>query len=87
MTRFTAFLDACVLVPIAPCDTLLRMADCGAFRPLWSEQVDLGGSEFHGGHCITLSLSRRSRATLDGMPGDQRPTWVPRRGGGHLAAR
>lgn len=40
MTRFAAFLDACVLVPIAPCDTLLRMADCGAFRPLWSEKVE-----------------------------------------------
>ncbi len=40
MTGFTAFLDACVLVPIAPCDTLLRMADCGAFRPLWSERVE-----------------------------------------------
>ncbi len=40
MARFTAFLDACVLVPIAPCDTLLRMADCGAFRPLWSERVE-----------------------------------------------
>lgn len=40
MTRFTAFIDACVLVPIAPCDTLLRMADCGAFRPLWSERVE-----------------------------------------------
>ncbi|MCJ1706516.1 PIN domain-containing protein [Microbacterium sp. VKM Ac-2923] len=40
MSSFTAFLDACVLVPIAPCDTLLRMADCGAFRPLWSERVE-----------------------------------------------
>ncbi|WP_314457310.1 PIN domain-containing protein [uncultured Microbacterium sp.] len=40
MSSFTAFLDACVLVPIAPCDTLLRMADCGAFRPLWSNKVE-----------------------------------------------
>lgn len=39
MARFTVFLDACVLVPIAPCDTLLRMADAGAFRPLWSKRV------------------------------------------------
>lgn len=39
MALFTAFLDACVLVPIAPCDTLLRMADSGAFRPLWSTRV------------------------------------------------
>lgn len=39
MARFTAFLDACVLVPIAPCDTLLRLADSGLFRPLWSDRV------------------------------------------------
>ena len=40
MARFAAFLDACVLVPIATCDTLLRLADSGAFRPLWSQQVE-----------------------------------------------
>lgn len=39
MARFTAFLDACVIVPLAPCDTLLRMADAGAFRPIWSQTV------------------------------------------------
>lgn len=39
MAPFTAFLDACVLVPIAPCDTMLRMAEEGAFRPLWSQKV------------------------------------------------
>ncbi|MEN2741297.1 PIN domain-containing protein [Microbacterium sp. X-17] len=39
MALFTAFLDACVLVPLTPCDTMLRLADEGAFRPLWSERV------------------------------------------------
>ena len=39
MALFSAFLDACVIVPLAPCDTLLRMADAGAFRPLWSRKV------------------------------------------------
>ena len=39
MARFAAFLDACVMVPIAPCDTLLRIADSGAFCPLWSQRV------------------------------------------------
>jgi hypothetical protein len=39
VARFTAFLDACVIVPLAPCDTMLRMADAGAFRPVWSQNV------------------------------------------------
>ena len=39
MARYAAFLDACVIVPIAPCDTLLRMAEAGTFRPLWSQRV------------------------------------------------
>lgn len=36
---FTAFLDACVLLPVSLCDTLLRAADAGLFRPAWSEAV------------------------------------------------
>lgn len=39
MARFTAFLDACVLVPIALADTLLRLAEAGLYRPLWSDRV------------------------------------------------
>ena len=39
MTRFSAFLDACALVPIAQADTLLRLAQVGIYRPLWSEKV------------------------------------------------
>lgn len=39
MARFAAFIDACVFVPITPSDTLLRLADSGAFRPLWSQRV------------------------------------------------
>lgn len=39
MARFSAFLDACVLVPIMLTDTLLRLADAELFRPLWSESV------------------------------------------------
>ena len=34
-----AFLGACVLVPIVVSDTILRIADSGAFRPLWSRRV------------------------------------------------
>jgi hypothetical protein len=32
-------LDACVLVPIALADTLLRIAEKGLYRPLWSERI------------------------------------------------
>ncbi len=32
-------LDACVLVPHPLFDTLLRLADAGLFRPLWSDQI------------------------------------------------
>lgn len=39
MARYSAFLDACVLVPIALADTLLRLAEVGLYRPLWSERV------------------------------------------------
>lgn len=36
---FRAFLDTCVLYPAYLCDTLLRLAEAGAYRPLWSADV------------------------------------------------
>ena len=39
MPRYTAVLDACVLVPIALADTLLRVAEKGLYRPLWSDRI------------------------------------------------
>ncbi len=39
MTRFSALLDACVLVPITLTDTLLRLAEAGLYRPLWSDAI------------------------------------------------
>src|SRR5262245_16563832 len=36
---FPAFLDACVLYPAYLCDTLLRLAEASAYRPLWSADV------------------------------------------------
>jgi predicted nucleic acid-binding protein len=36
---YAAVLDASVLVPNALCDTLLRMAEAGFFRPLWSARI------------------------------------------------
>jgi hypothetical protein len=39
LARFAALLDACALVPIALADTLLRVAECGLYRPLWSAPI------------------------------------------------
>jgi hypothetical protein len=38
--EYTALLDACVLVPMCLCDTLLRFAkDPAMYRPLWSAKI------------------------------------------------
>jgi len=38
--EYSAVLDACVLLPMALCDCLLRLAEAPAlYRPLWSEQI------------------------------------------------
>lgn len=39
MARYTVLLDACVLVPIALADTLLRIAERELYRPLWSDRI------------------------------------------------
>ena len=39
MPRYTAVLDGCVLVPVALADTLLRVAEKGLYRPLWSDRI------------------------------------------------
>lgn len=39
MPQYAAVLDACVLVPIALADTLLRVAEKGLYRPLWSDRI------------------------------------------------
>jgi PIN domain len=37
--RYAAVLDACVMVPVALADTLLRVAEKGMYRPLWSDRI------------------------------------------------
>jgi hypothetical protein len=39
MVAFPAFLDTCVLYPAYLCDTMLRLAEASAYRPLWSADV------------------------------------------------
>ena len=39
MPRYAVVLDACVLVPIVLADTMLRIAEKGLYRPLWSDRI------------------------------------------------
>ena len=39
MPRYAAVLDVCVMVPIALADTLLRVAERGLYRALWSDRI------------------------------------------------
>lgn len=39
VSSFDVTLDTCVLLPITLCDTLLRFADAGFFRPHWSTET------------------------------------------------
>lgn len=36
---FPALFDTCVLYPAYLCDTLLRLAEAEAYRPLWSADI------------------------------------------------
>lgn len=39
MSGFPVVLDACVLLPMATCDLLLRIADAKEYRALWSQGI------------------------------------------------
>jgi predicted nucleic acid-binding protein len=39
LARYAVVLDACVLVPVALVDTLLRIAERDLYRPLWSDRI------------------------------------------------
>ena len=38
--RYTALLDACVLFPIAVCDSLMSVAATGLFAPKWMLRIE-----------------------------------------------
>jgi predicted nucleic acid-binding protein len=59
--EYAAVLDACVLVPMPLCDTLLRLAEEPAFyRPLWSQQIlqEVGDALENG---LKLTRAQRER--------------------------
>lgn len=39
VTSFRLALDACVLVPVTPCDALLTIADRRLYVPLWPAEI------------------------------------------------
>jgi hypothetical protein len=65
MTRYTAVLDACALVPIALADTLLRIAEKGLYRPLWSDRILTEAQEaieeIHPGIDVTKRFADNAR--------------------------
>ena len=71
MSRYTAVLDACVLVPIALADTLLRVAERGMFRPLWSSRILLEAQtaieEIHPGIDVGKRFASMREAFGDAM--------------------
>ena len=55
MGRFTVILDACVLYPSRPRDTLLRLGQAGFFRPRWTTDI----------HAEWMGNLRRKRPDCD----------------------
>jgi hypothetical protein len=71
MPRYTAVLDACVLVPIALADTLLRVAEKGLYRPLWSDRIlteaQEATEEIHPGIDVSKRFTNMREAFGDAM--------------------
>jgi len=72
MAIFAAVLDACVMVPVTVCDTLLRLAEQQMFRPIWSERILREASHAIGRIHPDLpgsSIERRVAYMNDAFPG------------------
>jgi hypothetical protein len=76
MPRYTAVLDACVLVPIALADTLLRVAEKGLYRPLWSDRIlaeaQAATEEIHPGMDAGKRFAQMREAFDDALVGHPR---------------
>src|SRR5258707_2189426 len=71
MLRYGAVLDACALVPIALADTLLRVAEKGLYRPLWSDRIlaeaQAATEEIHPGIDVSKRFAQMREAFDDAM--------------------
>lgn len=71
MPRYAAVLDACVLVPVALADTLLRVAEKGLYRPLWSERIlaeaQAATEEIHPGISVDKRYADMREAFADAL--------------------
>jgi hypothetical protein len=71
MPLYTAVLDACVLVPVSLADTLLRVAEKGLYRPLWSGRIlaEAQGAieEIRPGTDVTKRFAGMRQAFSDAM--------------------
>lgn len=71
MPRYKAVLDACVLVPIALADTLLRVAEKGLYRPLWSDRIlaeaQAATAEIHPGIDVGKRFAQMREAFDDAL--------------------
>jgi predicted nucleic acid-binding protein len=71
MARFPGFLDTCSIFPAYLCDTLLRLAEAGTYRPLWSagvlEELKRNLAEERGlsSEAVTHRISEMRRAFPD----------------------
>ena len=87
-------LDACVLVPIALADTLLRIAEKGLYRPLWSDRIlgetEAAIEEIHPGidvqKCFTDMREAFEDALVTGWEGLEAGISLPDRDDRHVVA-
>ena len=69
--EYVVLLDACVLVPMPLCDTLLRLAEEPAFyRPLWSEEIlqEVGDALEKKLHRSPIQVRRRLAQMREAFP-------------------